>query len=153
MSVTLSEAPGAGQTVTVTLAEGSDTVTGVDLVVTRPNPDDPTTPLTGFATIEIAEMATTGSTSATIVANEDDDGDPTDDTNYIHPRDKDVTITATAAGGTATYDPGEGTLQVREDDLPIGALTLTADPLGLSVDGTGGTTLTVGVPEEHGRCR
>ena len=39
------------------------------------------------------------------------DGDEANDDNYNHPRDKDVTITATAtttAGGTATYDPGDG---------------------------------------------
>ena len=141
VSVTLSEAPGAGNTVTVSLAEDSGSVDGVNLAVVH---DADGTETDGFEAIEIVGTATTGMSVATITANEDDD-DATEDTNYNHPRDKDVTITATATGGTATYDPGEGTLQVREDDSPIGAITLSADPPGLSVGGGGSTELTASV--------
>ena len=148
VAVTLSEAPGANNTVSVAVALPGSFPDGSNLAASH---DVDGTATAGFPAIEIVGTATTGTSVATVTATQDADADEANDTVYYHPRDKDVTITATATSGGGsppTYDPGTGTLQVREDDQPIGAITLTADPLGLSVGGTGGTTLTASVPDE-----
>ena len=148
VAVTLSEAPGANNTVSIAVTLPGSFPDGSNLAASH---DVDGTATAGFPAIEIVGTATTGTSVSTVTATQDTDGDEANDTVYYHPRDKDVTITATATtgGGTPpTYDPGTGTLQVRDDDSPIGAITLTADPLGLSVGSTDGTTLTASVPEE-----
>lgn len=149
VTVKLSEAPGAGNTVIVALTENSDSVVGVDLAVTH-QAGTPPQETAGFPNIEIVGMNLSGTSIATVTANEDDDTATMDD-NYNHPRDKSVTITATATGGNATYDPGMGSLMVREDDSPVGAITLTADPRGITVGGSGQTvTLTASIAKAPG---
>ena len=86
----------------------------------------------------------------------------TDNDEYHHPRDKQVLLALTASGGTTTYnqvvntDDGDATndnvmLTVREDDGAIGALSLSAAPPALSLDGDGDATLTVSVADAPGK--
>ena len=149
MTVELSEEVDDATTVTVSVAVPSTLPTGVAITVTRPNPDpDVDTPLSGFADIEITD-GKTGSTTATVSV--------TDNDVYEHPRDKQVLLTLTATGydqfddDDADNDVDNVKLTVRENDNPIGALSLSADPPALSVGGDGTTTLTVIIDEKPGQ--
>ena len=133
VSVTLSEAPGAGNTVSIaiTLDEAS--------LHTLTAQGDDTSP---FPAIEISGTGTTGMSKANVMGNQN--------TTYNHPEKKVVTVTATASdvgGDPPDYDPGTDTFTIDDDDEPIGALSLSAAPPSLTVGGTSTTTLTVGVAE------
>lgn len=156
VSVTLSaKAPAGGVTVAVALPT-TDLPPGAFLAASH---DAAGTATAGFPSIEIAEGATTGTASvATITAYEDDPSltvDPTAaeiqaahdaDTNYNYPRDKDFKLAVTASG----HDDATGTLIVRDDDSPVGAITLTTTPPSLSVDGNGALTLNVSIAKAPG---
>ena len=156
VTVELSEAPGANNTVSIQLALPSTLPDGVAITLSRPDPSDPTATLTTFAPILISGTAKTGTSTAVTVT-------VTDNDEYNHPRDKTVALdlTATNAGGSPpTYthlddaaeddDNNNVMLTVREDDQPIGALSLSSNPPALSVGGSGGSTLTVTVKDAPG---
>ena len=141
VTVTLSEAPGADNTVSIALADNSAGEDGVTLTVVH-DVDGTETP--GYQPIVISGTNTTGTSTSTVTV--------TDDSDYYHPQDKDITITptvTTVGGSPPTYTlgtDGAGTLVIRDDDTPEGSLTLSADRLGLSLNGNGDVIFTVGVP-------
>ena len=125
----------ANTTVTVSLDDNDGDVTGVTLGVVY---DDEGTEVTGYEPIVIEAGATSNTSTSTITVTDDDD--------YHHPRDKDVTITGTSGG----YDDGTVMLSIREDDSPVGALSLSASPPSLSAGGDGSTELTASIAAEPG---
>ena len=138
----LSAEVAANTTVTVSVALPGTLPDGVAIVVTRPNPDDAANPLAGFADIEIPAGMTKGSTTATVSVTDNDE--------YHHPRDKTVLLALTASGYTQAAAADNVMLTVRENDSPIGALSLSANPPALSVAGGGASTLTVTVADAPG---
>lgn len=151
VEVELSAEVAANTTVTVSVAFPTSAPAlpaGVVIAATRPNPDDAANPLTGFADIEIMAGETKGSTTATVTVTNDDD--------YYHPRDKELLLALTASGYTqhdddaADDDDDNVMLTVRENDNPIGALSLSANPPALSVGGGGTSTVTVTVADAPG---
>ena len=121
-------------TVTVSLGDNDDAVTGVTFEVVY---DDDGTEKSGYEPIVIEAGATGTSTSTIKIA---------DDVEYHHPRDKNVTITGTSGD----YTEGTVMLSVREDDSPVGALSLSASPPSLSVGGGGSTELTASIAAKPG---
>lgn len=137
VTVTLSEAPDAGTTVTVNLTHNANDVAGVALADNSDPAADPLPALANFTAIEIIGPAVSKSSMTSIKV--------TDDENYVHPRTKDVTITADGGGASKTT-----TFAVREDDSAKGALMLSSDPRSLSVGGDGSATVTVSIPAAPG---
>ena len=147
VEVTLSAAPGAGTTVEVTVALPATFPTGSHLTAFHgADADDDGVPDTaGFPTISISGTNTKGTATATVTATEDDDGDATNDTNYNHPRNKEVAFTLTATG----HDQADGEmLIVREDDNDIGPLSLSIDPPSVDVNAASSTDVTLTVTLE-----
>ena len=134
----LSAAVDAATTVDIQVALPGTLPTGVAIVVTRPDPNNPSGTINDFGNIEITD-GTTGSTTATVTV--------TDNGDYEHPRDKEVALTLTNSG----YTQVEGVmLTVREDDQPIGPLSLSADPPSFTMGGNSGTILTASVADAPG---
>ena len=143
VTVTLDEAPEEGTTVTITLTDNDADVAGVNVDV---NHDVDGTLTAGYEAIEIAAPNKSGSSELKLVVTEDGDDDTMD--SYIHPREKEVTITATPSGGG---DAGTAMLTVRDKERPTGSLSLSSVPAALSVDGTGAATLTVSLSKAPGQ--
>ena len=135
-------------TVSVAVEFPATLPSGVAISVTRPDEDNDGNPESGFAAIEIAPGKKTGETTATVWVTDNDE--------YHHPRDKEVLLTLTASGYTqhddaaADDDDDNVMLTVREDDQPIGALSLSANPPALSVGGNGTSMLTVEMAKAPG---
>ncbi len=138
LTVTVTLTAAATSETTVTVTHNAADVTGVALN------DDAGSTVT-FTDVVIGVGQTSGMSTTSVTVGEDSDTNTADD-NYNHPRDKMVTITASDGSTSA-----EKMLTVREDDLPVGAITLTADPSGISVGGSGQTvTLTASIPKAPG---
>ena len=130
VEVTLSAAPGTGNTTEVTVSLPSTFPTGSYLTAFHgeDSDNDGVPDTAGFPTIEISGTGKKGTAVATVTATEDNDTQ-TADTNYNHPRDKKVAFTL-SFGGSGTWTAADGEmLAVREDDSPI-----QRNPLGLSID-------------------
>ena len=81
-------------------------------------------------TIAAGETASTGTVTITAVDND------------VDAPEKQVTVSATAAGGNGVANPTDETLTITDDDAAPGGITLTANPDSVS-EGAGDTEVTV----------